>query len=91
MSKILLKLYIAGQTTRSSLAITKLFQILVGEFAHQYELEIIDVIELPQLAELEKILVTPTLIKENPLPKQRLIGDFYDKEKVVMALGAQMH
>lgn len=49
-------------------------------------LEIIDVLEQPQLAEDEKILATPTLIKRLPPPLRRVIGDLSDKEKVLLGL-----
>ena len=51
-----------------------------------YELEIIDVQQFPQLAEDEKILATPTLIKQLPPPLRRVIGDLSDKDKVLFGL-----
>ena len=54
-----------------------------------YDLEIIDVLEFPDLAEDERILATPTLIKSLPLPLRRVIGDLSDKEKVLMGLEVQ--
>ncbi|NEO29867.1 MAG: circadian clock protein KaiB [Symploca sp. SIO3C6] len=89
MSNILLKLFVAGQTPKSAQVIAHLFRVCEAEFANQYELEIIDVLEQPQRAEQEKILVTPTLIKEVPLPMRRLIGDFSDKEKLLAVLKIQ--
>jgi circadian clock protein KaiB len=56
------------------------------ELEGRYELEIVDVLEHPQRAEDEKILATPTLIKQLPLPLRRVIGDLSDKEKVLMGL-----
>jgi circadian clock protein KaiB len=47
---------------------------------------IIDVLENPQLAEDEKILATPTLVKELPPPIRRIIGDLSDKEKVLLGM-----
>ena len=60
-----------------------------NELEGQYELEIIDVLENPQRAEEEKILATPTLIKQLPLPLRRVIGDLSDKEKVLLGLEVQ--
>ncbi len=51
-----------------------------------YKVEIIDVLEEPQRAEREKILVTPTLIKQLPPPLQRIIGDLSNREKVICGL-----
>jgi circadian clock protein KaiB len=86
MNKYLLKLYITGQTTRSKQAVANLRRICEEELHTQFELVIIDILERPQLAEDEKILATPTLIKELPLPLRRVIGDLSDKEKVLLGL-----
>lgn len=87
MNKFKLKLYITGQTPASERAIANLRRICKDKLHGQFELVVIDVLERPQLAEDEKILATPTLIKELPLPLRRIIGDLSDKEKVIMALG----
>lgn len=81
-----LKLYITGQTARSKRAIANLERICAGGLDGQYEVKIIDVLERPQVAENERILATPTLIKEMPPPLRRIIGDLSDTEKVVMGL-----
>jgi circadian clock protein KaiB len=67
-------------------AIANLQRICEQELEGKYELEIIDVLESPQLAEDEKILATPTLIKQLPPPLRRVIGDLSDKEKVLFGL-----
>ncbi len=86
MKKYLLTLYITGKTARGEQAIENVHRICDGEFCDQYELKIIDILEHPELAEDEKILATPTLIKEHPLPPRRIIGDLSDKEKVLSGL-----
>ncbi len=86
MNKYLLKLYITGNTSRSKRAIANLFRICREELAGQYQVEIIDVLEQPHRAEKEKILVTPTLIKQLPPPLQRTIGDMSNRNKVLLGL-----
>lgn len=86
MSKFKLKLYITGRTPRSEQAIVNLRQICEEQLGGDYELIVIDVLERPQLAEEEKILATPTLIKELPPPLRRIIGDLSDREKVLLGL-----
>ncbi len=86
MTKYLLRLYITGNSIRSQRAIANLFRICREELSDQYKVEIIDVLEQPHLAEAEKILVTPTLIKQLPPPLQRLIGDLSNKDKVLLGL-----
>jgi circadian clock protein KaiB len=86
LSKYLLKLFVTGKTSRAELAIANLRRICEEELQGRYELEIIDVVENPQLAEDEKILATPTLIKHLPLPLRRVIGDLSDKERVLLGL-----
>lgn len=85
-TKFLLKLYITGRTPRSERAARNLRLICEEELQGKYEIQIIDVLERPQLAEDEKILATPTLIKELPPPLRRIIGDLSDKEKVLLGL-----
>lgn len=82
----LLKLYVTGASPRAEVAISNLRRICEQELHGQYELEIIDVLEHPQLAEDDKILATPTLIKQLPPPLRRVIGDLSDKEKVLLGL-----
>ena len=75
-----------GASPRTKVAIENLKRICEQELEGLYELEIIDVLEFPQLAEDEKILATPTLIKQLPPPLRRVIGDLSDKEKVLFGL-----
>ncbi len=76
VSKIVLHLYIAGQTPRAERAISTLRQMITHDLAeYECELTIIDVLADPQQAEEQKILATPTLIKLSPLPYRRVIGD----------------
>jgi circadian clock protein KaiB len=89
LSKYLLRLFVTGASSRTGVAIANLRRICEQELAGQYELEIIDVLEFPDLAEDEKILATPTLIKSLPLPLRRVIGDLSDKEKVLLGLEVQ--
>lgn len=86
MNKFLLKLYVTGDTPRAERAISNLRQICEKELPDQYELVIIDVLENPQLAEAEKIMVTPTLVRELPPPRRRIIGDLTDTARVLLGL-----
>ncbi|NER24498.1 MAG: circadian clock protein KaiB [Symploca sp. SIO1C2] len=86
MNKILLKLYVTGQTLRTKRAITNLYRICEEELQGSYEIVIIDVLEQPLVAESEHILVTPTLIKELPPPLRRMIGDLSNREQVLLGL-----
>jgi circadian clock protein KaiB len=89
LSKYLLTLYVTGTSPRTKVAITNLQRLCENELAGQYELEVVDVLENPQRAEDEKILATPTLIKQLPLPLRRVIGDLSDREKVLLGLEVQ--
>lgn len=86
MDKHILKLYVTGQTPASERAIANLRRICEHDLGGKYEMVIIDVLERPQLAEDEKILATPTLIKALPPPLRRVIGDLSDSEKVLIGL-----
>lgn len=86
MNRFLLKLYIAGRTPRTEQAITGIRDICERDLEGQYELAVIDVLERPQLAENEKILATPTLVKELPPPLRRVVGDLSNKDRVLVGL-----
>jgi circadian clock protein KaiB len=84
--KYVLKLYVTGVTPRSQSALKNLENILDEDYKGVYSLKVIDVIKQPQLAEDDKILATPTLIKILPPPVARIIGDLSDREKVLLGL-----
>lgn len=86
MEKFKLRLYIAGKTAKSERAIANLKEICAVDLKERYVLQVIDVLEHPQLAENEKIIATPTLIKELPPPLRRVIGDLSDAERVLIGL-----
>jgi len=86
MNKILLRLYVTGNSVLSQLAIANIYRICEEDLDGQYNVEIIDVLEQPQRAEEEKVMVTPTLIKQLPPPLQRIIGDMSNTEKVLLGL-----
>jgi circadian clock protein KaiB len=86
VNKYLLKLYVTGSSARSEAAIENLHRICKDELNDCYELEVIDVIKRPDLAEKDRILATPTLVKQLPPPLRRVIGDLSDKDKVLLGL-----
>ena len=86
LSIYLLKLYVTGANPRTERAIANLQQICDSELEGRYTLEIIDVLEDPEAAERDRVLATPTLIKELPPPLRRVIGDLSDRAKVLLGL-----
>ncbi len=86
MNKFKLRLYVTGKTPKSERAISNLKEICERDLKGLYELQIIDVLEQPQLAENEKILATPTLVKDLPPPLKRIIGDLSNSERVLLGL-----
>ena len=86
MNQLVLTLYVTGQTERSDRAIANLRRICGEELGGRYEMRVVDTLERPELAEREKVLATPTLIKQLPPPIKRIIGDLSDTEKVLFGL-----
>jgi circadian clock protein KaiB len=86
MNKYILKLYISGDSPRAKAAIENLERICEQDLAGRYTLEIVDVLKHPEAAESDKILATPTLVKQLPPPLRRVIGDLSDKDKVLLGL-----
>ena len=81
-----LRLYVTGNTPKTALAIANLQRICADELGGRYEMEVVDVLEHPELAEADKVLATPTLIKRLPPPLRRVIGDLSDRQKVLFGL-----
>jgi len=86
LPKHLFKLYVTGQTPRSERAIANLRRICRDALGSDYELVIIDVLEHPHLAEQDRVMVTPTLVKQVPPPPRRVLGDLSDTERVLAEL-----
>ncbi len=84
-----LRLYVAGQTPKSVLAFTNLKQICEDHLQGRYEIEIIDLLENPQLAQGDQILAVPTLVRRLPEPIKKIIGDLSNKERVLVGLDLQ--
>ncbi|MGZ9275351.1 MAG: circadian clock KaiB family protein [Nitrospira sp.] len=82
-----LRLCISGMTPRSREAILNIKQTCETQLQGQYELEVIDLYQQPELAAKHEILATPTLLKTLPAPVRRLIGDLSDPEKTLSRLG----
>lgn len=86
MEKLILKLYVVGETAFSKKTIAQLRDILKAEFANNYELSIVDILKNPQLAEKDKIIAAPTLLRLLPPPLRKIIGDLSNKDKVLLGL-----
>jgi circadian clock protein KaiB len=81
-----LRLYVAGQTPKSVLAFTNLKQICEQHLLGRYEIEIIDLLQNPQLARGDQILAVPTLVRRLPEPIKKIIGDLSNTERVLVGL-----
>jgi circadian clock protein KaiB len=88
--QFILKLYVTGNTARAERAIRNLRRICDEDLHGHYKMVVIDVLERPQLAEDERILATPTLIKSLPPPLRRIIGDLSERDKVLLGLDIEM-
>ena len=83
---IKLRLYVAGQTPRSLAAFANLKRICAEHLAEKCTIEVIDLLENPQLAEGDQILAIPTLVRRLPPPIRKLIGDLSNTERVLVGL-----
>jgi circadian clock protein KaiB len=84
-----LRLYVAGQTPKSILAFTNLKEICEEHLQGRYEIEIIDLVENPQLAAGDQILAVPTVVRRLPEPIKKIIGDLSNTERVLVGLDLQ--
>jgi circadian clock protein KaiB len=81
-----LRLYIAGQSARSIAAVSNLKRICDGHLGGRYAIEVIDLLEQPQLAKADEILAIPTLVRRLPLPIRKIIGDLSNVDRVLLGL-----
>jgi circadian clock protein KaiB len=81
-----LRLYVAGRTSKSVTAFENLKRICEEHLSGQYEIEIIDLIEHPQLAKGDQILALPTLVRRLPEPIKKIIGDLSNTQRVLVGL-----
>jgi circadian clock protein KaiB len=81
-----LRLYVAGQTPKSVLALANLKQICEEHLRGRYEIEVIDLRQDPQLASGDQILAVPTLVRRLPEPIKKIIGDLSNTERVLVGL-----
>jgi len=81
-----LRLYVAGQTPKSLTALANLKRICDEHMNGQYDIEVIDLMENPQLAQRDQIVAIPTLVRELPSPLKRIIGDLSNTERVLVGL-----
>lgn len=82
----LLRLYVAGQTRKSLTAFANLKKICEEHLQGRYKIEVVDLLEKPQLAKGDQILAIPTLVRQLPPPLKKIIGDLSDTEKVLVGL-----
>jgi len=82
----LLRLYVAGQTPRSVLALNNLKMICEEHLAGRYEIEVVDLLVDPTLARGDQILALPTLIRRLPPPVKKIIGDLTSADHVLVGL-----
>jgi circadian clock protein KaiB len=81
-----LRLYVAGQTPKSLIALRNLKKICEEPLQGRYRLAVIDLVKSPQLAHDDQILAIPTLVRNLPQPIRKIIGDLSDTQRVLVGL-----
>ena len=84
--KYILRLYVAGQTPKSIAAFNNLKKICEEYLSSKYRIEVIDLLQNPQLAKGDQILAIPTLVRKLPPPLKKIIGDLSNTERVLVGL-----
>ena len=81
-----LRLYVAGQTPKSIAAFSNLKRVCEEYLPGKYQIEIVDLIKTPQLAQGDQIIAIPTLVRKLPEPVRKIIGDLSNTERVLVGL-----
>ncbi|MBE2283863.1 MAG: circadian clock protein KaiB [Prosthecobacter sp.] len=82
----ILRLYVAGQTPKSLAAFSNLKRICEEHLQANYEIEIIDLMQQPQLAATDQIVALPTLVRRLPSPIKRIVGDLSNIDRVLVGM-----
>ena len=83
MANLKLRLFIAGRGAKYLRLVRALEEICDTAFGDTYHLEVVDVLENPELAETDHILATPTLVRIEPAPRIHIVGDLYQRDRVL--------
>ncbi|QGM46070.1 circadian clock KaiB family protein [Methylocystis heyeri] len=86
-----LRLYVAGHTDKSLRAIKNLNRICTEYLEGRYSIEVIDLLERPQLAQGDQIIAIPTLVRRLPEPIKKIIGDLSNEQRVLIGLDIRPH
>ena len=89
--KWILRLYVAGHTPKSVTAFDNLKKICEERLKNKYKIEVIDLLENPQLGREHQILAIPTLVRKLPVPVRKIIGDLSNTERVLVGLDIKPH
>lgn len=81
-----LRLYIAGQTPKSRAAFANLKRLCEEYVPGRYDIEVVDLLLNPQLAQGDQIVAIPTLVRKLPVPLRKIIGDLSDAERTLVGL-----
>jgi|HubBroStandDraft_6_1064221.scaffolds.fasta_scaffold27728_2 circadian clock protein KaiB len=81
-----LRLYVAGQTSKSVTALANLRKFCEDYLPDKYRIEVIDLLKNPQLAQGDQILAIPTLVRKLPAPIRKLIGDLSKTDRMLVGL-----
>lgn len=81
-----LRLYVAGESPKSLEAFVNLKRLCENHLADRYEIEVVDLLENPQLARGDEIVAIPTLVRQLPAPIRKIIGDLSDTNRVLVGL-----
>jgi circadian clock protein KaiB len=88
--RFVLRLFVTGMTPRSTRAIRAVRELCERRLKDRFELEIVDVYQQPHMIQDEQVFATPTLIKYEPAPLRRIIGDMSDQNRLCAGLGLSL-
>ena len=84
-----LRLYVAGQTPKSLTAFANLRRLCEEHLAGRYEIEVVDLLKHPELAQSDQIIALPTLVRKLPQPIKRIVGDLSNSERVIVGMNLE--
>lgn len=86
--KVALQLYVTGWTPQSDAALRNV-KVFFKTLGKPYTIEVVDLLHDPDVAEKERVIATPMLVKRSPLPMRRIVGDLSERSELLAGLGLE--
>jgi circadian clock protein KaiB len=79
-------LFVTGASRLSLQAVSRVRAFCEEELSGNYDLEVVDLYRAPERAREAQVIASPTLLRDQPAPARRVIGDMSDRGRLRAAI-----